>query len=215
MKSEVKASGYRKYFLGRANPFQTSDFPLQTSGGFVPAQVDLEAQAALRHFADMTAEEIEQTAALAEEVRLKPGDVLFQQGDAGDSAYVILSGQMEMRIGITGGEERNLAVLEPGGLFGEMSLLLGEPRSATAVARTEARLWKLPKTAVEEALRLCEPWSARFLMATVKMLAMRLLKTDRHIVNLLQETEEQAKPPTVKIAELDQLRQRLFTQWSF
>ena len=50
------------------------------------------------------------------------------QGDEGDSAYVICLGRV--RVSLDPGDAE-LAVLEPGAYFGEMSLLTGEPRTAT------------------------------------------------------------------------------------
>jgi CRP-like cAMP-binding protein len=62
------------------------------------------------------------------------GGVVFIKGDAGDCAYVVTSGRVEIREG-----GRVLEIMEPGELFGEMALIDSEPRSASAVAvgRTE------------------------------------------------------------------------------
>jgi CRP-like cAMP-binding protein len=60
------------------------------------------------------------------------GHVLFEEGDAGDRMYVISTGKVRILKRI-GGEEITLALLSPGDFFGEMALLEGQPRSATAV----------------------------------------------------------------------------------
>jgi CRP-like cAMP-binding protein len=56
-------------------------------------------------------------------------------GDAGDSFFVIIDGTVAVRTPVGGGGE-----LQPGDFFGEMSLLDGEPRSATITAATDVRL---------------------------------------------------------------------------
>ena len=64
-------------------------------------------------------------------VTLAPGEVVFAQGDKGDKIYVIRSGEVEI--------ERDGKVVEKltdGGIFGEMALIDGSPRAATARAKT-------------------------------------------------------------------------------
>lgn len=67
------------------------------------------------------------------EKQLNTGEVLFKDGDAGDEMYLIKSGKV--RISKPSGEvEKTLAVLKEGDFFGEMSVIDGSPRSATATA---------------------------------------------------------------------------------
>src|ERR1700716_1406854 len=63
------------------------------------------------------------------------GTVITQIGDAGDSFFIIIDGTAAVRTPVGAGSQ-----LQPGDCFGEMSLVDGEPRSATIVATTDLRL---------------------------------------------------------------------------
>jgi CRP-like cAMP-binding protein len=67
------------------------------------------------------------------EVRYGPGEVIFRQGDSGDEMFVVAAGRVGLSIAVDG-HERQIAVLGPGEFFGELSLLSGAPRTATATA---------------------------------------------------------------------------------
>ncbi len=79
------------------------------------------------------------TAAHGEELRIPKGTVLFRQGDPGDEMFVVSQGRIRLTIG-QGGNETEVNVLGPGEFFGELSLLTGEPRSATATAVDDSTL---------------------------------------------------------------------------
>ena len=64
------------------------------------------------------------------ELLLQRGDVAFAEGEAADRMFVVRSGRVALSKRSSEGKELILALLEPGDLFGEMSLFDGEPRSA-------------------------------------------------------------------------------------
>ena len=73
-----------------------------------------------------------------------PGDVVFREGDAGDSVYFVRKGEVEV-IREDGPEPTVLAKLSAGHYFGEMALLSNEPRNATIRATAETELASLGK----------------------------------------------------------------------
>lgn len=73
------------------------------------------------------------------------GEPVIRQGDPGTSLFVIMSGRVEVTVQQADVAPVRLATLEPGGYFGEMSLMTGEPRSATVTAVVEARLLEVGK----------------------------------------------------------------------
>jgi CRP-like cAMP-binding protein len=74
----------------------------------------------------------------------KDGELIVHQGDVGNCMYVIQSGQVEVRKE-TNGIETQLAVLREGGIFGEMTLLDKEVRSATVRALGDVRILTVDK----------------------------------------------------------------------
>jgi len=66
-------------------------------------------------------------------VSFQKGDVIFCEYEPGDTFYLIQSGRVQI-VQIMGEIEKNIAILQPGEIFGEMAILEEAPRSATAIA---------------------------------------------------------------------------------
>jgi CRP/FNR family transcriptional regulator, cyclic AMP receptor protein len=111
------------------------------------------------------------------------GTVLFEEGQPGDYMYVVQSGEIEIRRQV-GETERVLAVLPPGEFFGEMAILNGRPRSATAVVRTTSRLLVIEGKTFEAMLRARPEIALRI----IKSLATRLENANQHVELLLLPT---------------------------
>ena len=71
----------------------------------------------------------------ADALQLAPGDFLFREGDKRDKMYVLLEGQMDIRLG-----DYVVETAGPGGLIGVIALLDDNPRDTNAVAKTACRL---------------------------------------------------------------------------
>jgi small-conductance mechanosensitive channel/CRP-like cAMP-binding protein len=81
-----------------------------------------------------------------------PGEVIIRAGEPGASLYLLRSGDVSVKIGVDG-LEREVAILEPGKFFGEMSLMTGAPRTATVVAKHDAECYVVDKGMFEEIVR--------------------------------------------------------------
>lgn len=92
-------------------------------------------------------EEIQAIIPLIKDVDLAKGSTIFNQGEVGDGLYLIKSGEVEIKIKAQGTDrgEEEIAVLKDKDAFGEMALLTSEERNATAIARTDVKLWKISK----------------------------------------------------------------------
>ncbi len=73
------------------------------------------------------------------EKQLRSGETLFKEGDAGDEMYLIRSGRIKIVKDLEG-TTKTLAVIGEGEFFGEMALLDKSPRSAAAIAESDAKL---------------------------------------------------------------------------
>jgi CRP-like cAMP-binding protein len=71
--------------------------------------------------------------------KYRAGQVIFHQGDAGSSLHIIQSGRVKISLVSEDGAELIVALLQEGDFFGELALLDGHPRSATAIAVTDAQ----------------------------------------------------------------------------
>ena len=78
-------------------------------------------------------------------VEIAGGDTLMQQGDAGDSMYIAISGRLRAYVADEDGSQRLVREISRGQIVGEMSLYTDEPRSATVLAIRDSVLVKLPK----------------------------------------------------------------------
>lgn len=95
-------------------------------------------------FADLGAEDVAMLTDRMRERRLAPGEAVIRSGEAGESMFVMSEGLVAVRI-TANGEEVDVARLAPGDFVGEMSLLTGEPRSATVVALTDVVAYEIGK----------------------------------------------------------------------
>ena len=91
---------------------------------------------------------------------------VFNEGDAGDAAYVVRSGAIAILLTTPDGRELVINEMRPCDCFGELSLLTNAPRSASAVARANSELLIIPRDAFLAELER-EPRIMRHLLATL------------------------------------------------
>jgi CRP-like cAMP-binding protein len=117
-------------------------------------------------FRGLAAPVLERIAALAVQRAWRRGEILFRSGDPGDALYGVVTGRIRISTGNADGREIFLNIMEPGDTFGEIALLDGGTRTATATAIEASELVSIrraplfellerePKSALE-LLRLC------------------------------------------------------------
>ncbi len=100
---------------------------------------------AVEMFARTPEDVLADVAALAEEVRFKAGETIFNKGEAGESLYVIVTGEVKVHDG-----DLDLKHLKDKSVFGELAVLDPEPRSASITAITDSHLLRLDREAFLE-----------------------------------------------------------------
>jgi CRP/FNR family transcriptional regulator, cyclic AMP receptor protein len=126
-----------------------------------------EALRACRLFADLDEGSLALCAAALRSRRFRKGETIFHSGDPGDTLFLVGEGAVKITIPPDDGSEPAiLTTIGPGGFFGELSLLDGAPRSATAVALESTETYILRRDAFD-ALMDEEPALRHTLMVTL------------------------------------------------
>ena len=113
--------------------------------------------------------------------RLARGDVVFHEGDPGDSLYVITRGKVKLSKAASDGRESLLSVLGPGEMFGELSLFDPGPRLTTAYVVSDTEFISLGN----DALRSFLEQHPEVAMQMLAGLAHRLRKTNEGLSDLV------------------------------
>ena len=91
-------------------------------------------------FSELDDSEAERLLPLLREKRVSKDTIIFHQEDEGGGLFLILEGEIKISRIVRDGREVIIAVLQKGNFFGEMSLLDGQPRAATATAASSSRM---------------------------------------------------------------------------
>lgn len=94
-------------------------------------------------------ENLEALAEIVDVENISAGQTLFNAGQPGEAMFIVHSGTMELYIKDTAGQKIVLSMPERGDWFGELALLDSAPRTATAVALTDAELLVLDRGDLE------------------------------------------------------------------
>jgi uncharacterized membrane protein len=140
----------------------------------MPSAVTLESLRSVPLFASLDDEAARDLSALLEARDAPSGVSLFRTGDAGDAMYLLARGRVRIHIRDADGHEVTLAELATGDFFGEMALLDGKPRSASATVLEDARLVVLAREDFHAFVRRKPEVALKMLSAVTE----RLRRTD-------------------------------------
>jgi CRP-like cAMP-binding protein len=116
-----------------------------------------------------------------------PGEVVFRQGDEGDRLYILKSGVLEILASPgDGAEPAPVAYLGPGDVVGELALLTGSPRTATARAPEKAELFTLARSVFEDLMATLPAFARDLCLVLAKRLESTTSKVPRAATRQLQ-----------------------------
>jgi CRP/FNR family transcriptional regulator, cyclic AMP receptor protein len=139
--------------------------------------------------------------------RFADGEVIFMRGDPGSTLMILIEGRVRIGVNTSDGREMLLTIMEPGQIFGEMSLLDGQARSADATAMGETLVLALERVDFlatlrqfpESALRLCAMLSQKLRRSTDQVEGVTLHPVNVRLARLLltiaaQSSDRPSKP---------------------
>ncbi|MDG1970962.1 MAG: Crp/Fnr family transcriptional regulator [Paracoccaceae bacterium] len=97
-------------------------------------------------FAGIDPKRLRLLAFMSESLTYRAGELLFDQGDEGDSAFVVIDGSASVLINI-GGEKKEVAVIGSKQIFGEMAVLCDIPRTAAIGAKSDLEVLRIDRDA--------------------------------------------------------------------
>lgn len=145
-----------------------------------PSSVNSAALTALKNsawFRGLDSELLAEIAALSVTRTFAAGEMLFQQHEAGDYLYGVISGQIRITVHSSEGKELALNTLGPGDVGGEIAVLDGGPRTATGSALTKTTAFVVPREQFS-ALMLKQPKIAIYM---IKILCERVRRTSQQV----------------------------------
>lgn len=138
-------------------------------------------------FRGIDAAKLRLLAFISDRARFTPGEHLCEQGEEGDSAYIILEGAADVVVATERGK-RTVATVGAHDIVGEIAILCDVPRTATLVATTELEALIVSK---ENFLKLLKEFP-EMALEVMRVLAQRLEKTTRDLAVMRAQFSDQA-----------------------
>lgn len=135
---------------------------------------------------------------ILEITRLRKGETVFQERDAGDAWYVISEGTATV-IKRSEGGDREIARLGRGECFGEMAILDGSARSATVTAASDLTLFRFRRARFEDLLDQGSLGAYKLVLAMARTLSQRQRDLTRQVAEMMEAKEDRAAPTRASV----------------
>jgi CRP-like cAMP-binding protein len=123
-------------------------------------------------FRNLDLKRLRVVAMMGESQAYRTGERLFEKGDEGDAAFIIIDGEVDVLVPVDGGEQ-SVAILGKGEIFGELAVICDQARSSAIAARCELEVLRLERSVVLNLMREFPDIS----LEMVRILAHRLERT--------------------------------------
>lgn len=135
---------------------------------------------------DLTGQELEQLARHMTVLQVGPGYVLFEEGGHNEAMWFLVEGRVEIIKQTPGAKECHLTTVTPGKSIGEMSIVDGQPYSATGRTLTNSLLLQITKDGFEQVCELTPRLGNKLLLRLARLMSMRLRQTSGALVQLVE-----------------------------
>lgn len=142
----------------------------------------------LELFWSFTDDELEEFKPIIQQLELTAGEMLFNEGDPGDALFIISEGSIRVFKATSGedGSEKSLALLDAGTYIGEMTLMDGAPRTASARVESDAIILKISRDDFVSLLKRVPQVAVRLFLSFMRVVSDRLRNTNQELVVLYE-----------------------------
>jgi CRP-like cAMP-binding protein len=161
-------------------------------------------------FQELTTPELGQVLELLEDVDFKAGETILREGQSTQYLWIVVRGRVEVDKSAKDGSPRQLAVLEPGSVFGEMSFFRAAPHSASIKALTDGKAMRLSRARYDQLLVQGPSAAHKIAISTTVILADRLRRMDDWMSDMIERNGHSHQRE-----EWREFRSKLYTDWQF
>jgi len=158
----------------------------------------------------MSLDERDHVLTLFENESFVAGETILQEGNSTQMLWIILEGECEVIKHCGNSSERQLAVLNPGAVFGEMSFFQEAPHSATVRTLSDVDVMRLPRKKFDELRDKGSVAAYKIAASTAVMLSDRLRRMDDWTCELVEHSGV-----AVHKEEWQEFRAKLYSDWQF
>ena len=145
-------------------------------------------------FEELNAAELSEVVHIMQVQTFRHGQAIFNEGDHGDSWYVLFRGNAEVTKLTPFGPSRSVAKLSEHACFGEMAILDGSARSATVSAADDTTVFRFPRVPFTQLLELGNLGAFKLVHGMARVLCQRQRTLTQQISDLMEEVEDERRP---------------------
>jgi len=161
-------------------------------------------------FQGFTVDEYEQVLALLEQEAYAKGDVIIDEGKSKQDLWIVVKGSCEVVKMNKSKVQKQLATLETGAVFGEMSFFQMAPHSATVRALTAVKVMRLTREKFEQLQAGCPTAANKIAVSVLAVMAQRIRSMDEWICSFVERPEAAGHRE-----EWHDFRAKLYADWQF
>lgn len=118
----------------------------------------------------------------------RKGETVFKEGEPGVGLYIVRKGRVKLVRKVEEGSGMELAEVLPGEFFGEVAVIEGGPRTASAIVEEDAEMVSFLRVDLDEVLKIYPSTGIKIVMKIAEILARRLRETDEILAKFSNES---------------------------